>query len=535
MTHTIVTLESVCFVLPDGSPLLSNVSAQFDRAHTGLVGRNGVGKSVLGRIIAGRQVPAGGRCLQLGSVHYLGQQIAPSADATVASLAGVQPALCALQRIEAGSTDPADFELLNDRWTVRQQLRHQLDMAGLPQLDADTPASQLSGGTAMRVELAGALLCDADLLTLDEPSNHLDQAARLALIEQLRQWPKGLLVISHDRQLLETMDRIVELSERGLRSYGGPYSAYAALKAQERQNAIDEHERSRAVLRRETSALRDQAERQQRRQSQGDRAGKTSNQAKILLGRQKERSEHTAGRLLAQRQMQYAQLQAGVHAAARALDQARPVSLLHQAVAPARTVAELNQVDLPHVTAALRRIDLVVGGQQRMAVAGPNGSGKSTLLKVLAGQIPALAGRVKVTPNTVYLDQGLQNLNPQATVLEQLRAANRLMAESDRRMRLDQLGLGARQINQASELLSGGERLKAALACVLYADPAPQLLLLDEPGNHLDLSATEALEAMLSGYQGALIVVSHDEVFLQNLKLGHRLCATAQGWRSAPC
>lgn len=131
----------------------------------------------------------------------------------------------------------------------------------------------------------------------------------------------------------------------------------------------------------------------------------------------------------------------------------------------------------------------------------------------------------------VYLDQQLSNLDPEQTVLEQIRLANPVMPEGDLRMRLAQLGLDVSKITVASGTLSGGERLKAALACVLYADPPAQFLMLDEPSNHLDLPSLNALEAMLRSYQGALVVVSHDDRFMDNIGLTNRLIATNQGWQ----
>jgi len=144
--------------------------------------------------------------------------------------------------------------------------------------------------------------------------------------------------------------------------------------------------------------------------------------------------------------------------------------------------------------------------------------------------VAPLGGASKTVPDTVYLDQRLANLDPGRSVLSQLQDACRSATEADLRMRLARLDLDARKIVIPSESLSGGERLKAALACVLYADPAPQLLLLDEPSNHLDLPSAEALETMLRGYRGALVLVSHDEVFLGKVGSTDRLRASEQGW-----
>ncbi len=220
---TCVTLESVSYHLPGGSCLFSDLDLHLDQRRTGLVGRNGVGKSILAQLIAGDISPSRGRCIRNGAVHYLAQQISPDPEQTVACLAGVQPILAALERIEQGSSEQADFDCVGDRWAIRQQLHDQLGHNNLSHLTPSTPVSSLSGGEAMRVALMGALMSEADLLILDEPTNHLDRQHRMTLYEQLERWPNGLLVISHDRDLLERMERILELSSLGLTGYGGGY------------------------------------------------------------------------------------------------------------------------------------------------------------------------------------------------------------------------------------------------------------------------------------------------------------------------
>ena len=312
-----ITLDGVTYSLPDGSMLFSDLHEQFDQQATGLVGRNGAGKTVLARILAGQLAPASGRCVRHGSVYYLAQQVAPAPGATIADLAGVRAELDALARIEAGSVAVQDFDLVGDRWDLPQLLQQELDRSGLDRHDANTPASALSGGEAMRVALAGAMVSGADFLLLDEPSNHLDRHHRQALIAQLQRWPRGLLVVSHDRQLLDTMARIVELSPQGLRSYGGNYSFYAAARAQEHQSALDQLDHRKLERQREEQAMRTQRELQDQRQARGARQGKEANQARILLGRQKERSESSAGKLRQQQDAAREQLSERVRAAAQ--------------------------------------------------------------------------------------------------------------------------------------------------------------------------------------------------------------------------
>ncbi|KOX65234.1 ABC transporter ATP-binding protein [Pseudomonas psychrophila] len=529
---TCVTLESVSYHLPDGSSLFTNLDLHIDHRRTGLVGRNGVGKSLLARLIAGHISSSTGRCTRSGTVYYLAQHVSPEPGHTVADLAGVRPVISALERIEQGSTEQADFDCIGERWGIRQQLLDQLAQNNLAHLTPSTPASALSGGEAMRVALMGALLSQADLLILDEPTNHLDHQHRRALHEQLLNWPNGLLVISHDRDVLEHMEVIVELSSMGLTRYGGGFSFYTQAKAEQLRAAQLQLASAKLERKRQEQALREQKERLERSQSRGHKQASDANQAKVLLGRQKERSQASSGKLRVQQDAAREQLSAQVRQAASQVEEQQAIFVYPPQACQSAPVqiAELIDARLPQGAEHLRSINLTLTRGQRIALVGPNGCGKSTLLKVLAGQLPVVSGQARTFVTTAYLDQHLGLLKPERSVLEQLQSLNRQLNEGELRTRLAQLGLNADRINLPCNRLSGGERLKAAMACVFYAASPPQLLLLDEPANHLDLPSVQALESMLKQYSGTLVVTSHDEVFLTTIGVTHRLEASPTGW-----
>ncbi|MCL7714843.1 ATP-binding cassette domain-containing protein [Stenotrophomonas mori] len=535
-TTPFLTLERVSWQLPDGRLLFSDLDATFDARPTGLVGRNGVGKSVLAQLLAGRLAPARGRCLRSGPVAWLPQQVDAPPGARVVDLAGLGGAFAALQRIEQGSSDTADFEVLGDRWQLREQLQAELERMQLHGVSAETPAHRLSGGQRMRVALAGAFLSAADFLILDEPSNHLDAEGRRQLREQLRRWPRGLLLVSHDRGLLDDMQCIVELSPLGLRSHGGNYAFYAARSAEQRQAAVDTLQQRRHARRQGERALREQQEQRERRAARGNRQAAQGNQAPILLGRQKQWAQASAGKAHLQRQQQRERLDEHVRQAAADVAAAAPVVLLPVAATgtvPER-VAVLEEAVLPFIEGPRARLDWVLRRGERLALTGRNGSGKSVLLKLLAGRLQPLAGSAQVNVPWAWLDQHMALPLPQATVMAQLRHANPVMDEADLRTRLALLGLEGARAQQPAAALSGGERMKLALACALYAERPPQLLLLDEPANHLDLEATQALEALLRAWPGTLLVAAHDEAFLRGIGLTGRLHAGAGGWHRLP-
>ena len=530
MTSHSLTLDRVSYRLADGRPLFSDLSFSFDPVATGLVGANGVGKSVLARLLAGRLSPDAGQVHGSGRVFLLPTPGHPPTG-TVGELVGVGAQLAALARIEAGSIDDADFACIGERWNLREQLQQQWKALRLPpDLDPAQPAARLSGGQAMQVALSGAWASDADWLILDEPSNHLDARHRQQLYAQLQQWQGGLLVISHDRQLLAYMQQIVELDARGLHRYGGAWQHYAETRAAEREAATAQLEHARAQHRQHQRSAREQHERQQQRQARGNRQARDANQAPILLGRQKQRAEASQGRA---QQIQSERLLASatqVRAAAAALTLTPELALFStEAERGQARLLQAHDLVLPHGCQAPLQLDIRRG--QRIAVVGDNGSGKSTLLRVLAGQRAARSGDVQRHAPLALLDQQLLGLSGTRSILDTVQAAHPGADPGELRTRLALLGLDAQRIQRPAGSLSDGERVKGALASVLYADPAPQLLLLDEPGNALDLAALQALEALLAAWPGALLMVSHDTALLQALRPTRVLQISSAGWQ----
>ncbi|MGB5829018.1 MAG: ATP-binding cassette domain-containing protein, partial [Pseudomonas mandelii] len=236
MTQRLLQLDQVSYNLPDGRVLFDHLNHTFNSRTTGIVGANGCGKSLLGRLLTGQQCPTNGIVRREGQVYAVAQLLEPERYPTVAALAGVDLILAALDRIAQGSVDEDDHALAVDQWDCATRLEAELEKIGLGHLNADSHTDVLSGGERQRVALLGAWLSRADWLILDEPSNHLDIDQQHELAQQIDRWPSGLVLISHDRGLLEHVNEIVELSPLGLAAYGGNYSQYVAAREQEQQS-----------------------------------------------------------------------------------------------------------------------------------------------------------------------------------------------------------------------------------------------------------------------------------------------------------
>ncbi|SDI20054.1 ABC-F family ATP-binding cassette domain-containing protein [Pseudomonas abietaniphila] len=519
MTQHSLRLDQVSLHLPDGRVLFDRLNHTFSTKATGIVGANGCGKSLLGQILTGERLPTSGTVRREGRIYAVAQLLEPERYPSVAALAGVDSILAALDRIAQGSADDEDHALAADQWDCAARLNAELAQIGLGHLDADSRTEDLSGGERQRVALLGAWLSQADWLILDEPSNHLDIDQQRKLAGQIDRWPNGLVLISHDRGLLEHVNEIIELSPLGLAVYGGNYSQYAAEREQKQQSFQAALQGERAQAKRERREMVVQMERQQRRNARGDRQARDGNQTKLITNAQKERSENSQGKSrLNQLMAREHQQQRITEARARCAPDTQRLMLSPQSVVPdGKLIVQLNDVILPFGYAA--PVNLTLTGRMRVAILGPNGSGKSTLMRVIAGQLPARAGEVICNCNVAWLDQHAGLQRPERSAVQWLFESNPQLPESEARTRLAQMGIDADRVGLKTAQLSGGERLKIALAAQLYAQHPPQLLLLDEPDNHLDLPSKIALEQMLNQYEGALIVVSHDSEFLRSIGL----------------
>lgn len=515
------TLDKVAARTPDGVTLFDNLSLTFGAERTGVVGRNGAGKSTLLRLISGEVAPAEGAVARTGTIGVLDQRYEPASDETVARTLGVEAALAVLARVLAGQGAAKD--LAEADWTLETRLDEALREVGLPDLDYERLTSSLSGGEQTRLRLAGLRLARPDLILLDEPTNHLDAQARALVADVIERWDGGVVVVSHDRNLLRRMDRILEVSGLGVASYGGGYDAYVERKALDREAATRDLADAQRDLARVDAEAQQRAEAQSRRDAAGRRKAAKGDMPKILLGARAERAENTGGRgrLLAERQAEAAQ-DALASAQAR-VERTRTLAILMPTTGlpMGRTVLTLDQAgwDTPEGRTIIRPIDLKLVGPERVAITGPNGAGKTTLLRLITGDLKPTAGNVERPVRAVLLDQEVKILNPDETLVEAWRRLNPRGSVNDAQAALARFLFRNTAAQRRVGDLSGGERLRAGLACVMTGATPPQLLVLDEPTNHLDLDAVEAVEAALSAYDGALVVVSHDAAFLGSLEI----------------
>jgi ATPase subunit of ABC transporter with duplicated ATPase domains len=519
-----MTTHDLGWSTSDGHPVFSHLDLVFNAERVGIVGRNGVGKTSLLKLLAGERAPTAGRIVVDGTVAVLRQAVQVGPDETIADLFDITGDLAILRRAEAGMAAAA--ELAEADWTLEARLASALARVGLD-VGAGTRLASLSGGQRTRAAIAGVVLADPDFLLLDEPSNNLDREGRTALLDLLASWRAGAIIVSHDRALLESMDAIVEMTPLGATRYGGNGSHYRDRKAIElaaAQHDLKVAERQLGEIERKAQVA---VERKQRRDAAGGRKGARGDMPRILIGARKERAENSGGEnaRLAERQRSEASA-----AAASAQDRIERLETMKASLAPTglpggKVVLALDDVTAGYDPASpvIRNLSLAMIGPERLAVTGPNGSGKTTLLGVIAGRIAPWSGTVGRVARLAMLDQTVAILDPALSIADNYQRLNPGTEVFACRSALAQFRFRADAALQRAGTLSGGEMLRAGLACTLGGPAPPQLLILDEPTNHLDLDSIAAIEAALLTYDGALLVVSHDEAFLDAIGISRRV------------
>lgn len=513
-----VSLSNLSWSTPDGTPLFKDLNLSFGPERTGILGRNGSGKSTLLSLISGDLQPASGQVQISGVMAMMRQDVMGHPDDTIADLFGVRSALDLLDRAEAGlaQTD----ELADADWTLPTRVEAALLRCGLS-IESRTLLATLSGGQRSRAALASVILAEPDFLLLDEPTNNLDRDGREAVIDLIRRWTGGAIIVSHDRELLEEMDAIVELTSLGASRYGGNFSAFRQRKDTELDAAARDLAHAEKTV--SDTALRAQqaSERKARKDSAGRRARAKGDQPKILMDAARGRAEASGGagtRLRDARREVADEAMAAARAKIEVLQPLR-MDIPSTGLAPGKTVLRLGGVsggydpDRP----VIRDLSLTVTGPERIVIAGPNGSGKTTLLKLITGQIIPQCGRVELMVPFALLDQHVGLLTPAHTLRDNFLHLNPVADTHMAHAALARFGFRAADALRCAGELSGGEHLRAGLACALGAMPPPMLLILDEPTNHLDLDGITGLEAALAAYDGAVMVISHDRAFLESL------------------
>ncbi|MFT9665942.1 ABC-F family ATP-binding cassette domain-containing protein [Streptomyces rhizosphaericola] len=512
-----VSCTSLSFSWPDGTGVFSGFDFAVGPGRTGLIGVNGCGKSTLLRLIAGDLTPLEGGIEVRGGLGHLPQTATLDTSLRVDEVLGIAERRAAIDAVEAGDVREERFAVIGDDWDVEQRAHATLEGLGLGALGLDRTVGEMSGGECVLLRLAALLLARPGVLLLDEPTNNLDAVARGRLYDAVDAWSGALLVVSHDRELLERVDRIADLRDGSVTWYGGNLSAYEEALAVEQEAAQRMVRAAESDVQRQKRELAEARVKLARRRRYGQKMWDTRREPKVVMGQRKRSAQESAGkhRILHTERLAEARERLDEAESAVRADEEIRIELPATRVHPGSEVLLLRD-PVPPYGPPLRG-ELVVRGPERIALTGRNGAGKTALLRTIAGELAPLSGEATALLPLGFLPQRLDSLDDSRSVAENVKRSAPGLSDNGVRARLARFLIKGGAADLPAGTLSGGERFRAALAMLLLADPAPRLLLLDEPTNSLDLASVRRLTEALAAYEGAVIVASHDVPFLESI------------------
>lgn len=533
-----ISIQQISYIHPDKEVLFSDLNFAISKGQKlGLVGNNGCGKSTLLQIIAGQLSPSSGVIVRPDDLYYIPQHFGQYDSLTIAQALQIERKQQALHAILAGDVSNENFTILNDDWNIEERSIAALDLWGLGQFTLSYPMNLLSGGEKTRVFLAGMDIHHPSVILMDEPTNHLDSSGRQRLYDWVEKYRSTLLVVSHDRTLLNLLPEICELEKHQINYYGGNYEFYKEQKTlmqEALQQRIEEKEKALRIARK---VARETAERRDKQNVHGEKSNIKKGVPRIVLNALQGKSEKSTSKLTGVHQEKAEKLtnernqlrgslspttalktdfnSSSLHTG-KILVTAKEINFSYHSNPNSNDIQE-NSISKQQLWQAPVSFQLKSG--DRLRIEGANGSGKTTLLKLITGQLQPQEGTLTRTDfSYVYLNQEYSIIDDRNSILEQAYAFNsRNLPEHEIKIILNRYLFPASEWDKSCRKLSGGEKMRLAFCCLMISNNTPDMFILDEPTNNLDIQSIEIITATIKNYAGTVIAISHDNYFIQEI------------------
>lgn len=521
-----ISVQQLSYIHADKEPLFQNLSLTVNKGeHVSLIGKNGSGKSTLLRIIEGSLKPSSGEVVCSSTPYYVPQHFGQYDQLTVMQALQIDSKINALHAIIAGDASAENFTILDDDWNIEERSLAALFFWGLEFIRLDQPMSTLSGGEKTKVYLSGLQIHSPEIILMDEPTNHLDLESRKKLYDIIGSSRSTLLIVSHDRTLLNLLPQTCELERSRITLYGGNYDFYKEQKEialAALQNQLSEKEKE---LRLAKKIARETLERKNKSSVRGEKAAIKKGVPRIMIGAMKQHAEQSAVKLKDVHDEKMGSISSSITDIQSALPDMRQMKTdfnspnLHIG----KILITTKDMNFGYGPVRLWKdpLNLQIRSGDRIRFGGNNGSGKTTLLKLLLGELEPNDGSiVRADFKYVYIDQEYSIVQPYLTVFEQLEQYNLFAKpEHELKMILNRFLFPVGSWDKTGSKLSGGEKMRLAVCCLMVSNSTPDIFVLDEPTNNLDIRSVDIITAAIKDYKGTVLLVSHDLYFVKEIKI----------------
>lgn len=523
-------IQELTYLHPDKEVLFADINFTVPKHQkAALIGNNGSGKSTLLQIIAGKLSPLQGMVKCPEKPYYIPQLLGQYNHLTVAESLGIAAKLTALHQILDGVVTGENMTVLDDDWGIAERCKEAFSQWDIAELSPEQSMSNLSGGQKTKVFLAGISIHQPNCILMDEPGNHLDTNGRLLLYKFIQHTTATLLIVSHDKTLLNLLNTTYELSKQGINTYGGNYSFYTEQKQLELEALQQDLQNKEKSLRKAKEKERETIERQQRLDSRGKQKQEKAGMARIMMNTLRNNAENSTAKTKAVHSEKIGGIAKELQTLRNELPETDTMRLgfddseLHKG----KVLFTAKDINYQFSTNPLWKhgLSLEIVSGERLSIQGSNGSGKTTLVKIITGALEPTVGSVYRSQNTIaYIDQEYSLLKNKLNIYEQAQEFNgQGLQEHEIKIRLNRFLFGKEDWDKSCAALSGGERMRLVLCCLTIAHKAPDIIILDEPTNNLDIQNTTILTRAIKDYSGTLLVISHDSFFLSEMGINRTI------------
>jgi len=522
----VLILQNISYTHPNRDLLFHNISLRVNNGDKiALIGNNGSGKSTLLKVIAGELLVSTGQVTMDARPYYVPQIFGQYSHLIIAEALGIEDKLDALKKIVAGEISDEAYAMLDDDWTIEERCQEALKYWQLEDVNLFQKLESLSGGQKTKVFLAGIFIHQPELILLDEPSNHLDLSGRQLLYKFIQTTQSTLIVVSHDRFLLNLLNNICELSKHGITQYGGNYNFYVGQKQLQTDALAQDVQNKESALRKAKDKQRETLERQQRLDSRGKRKQEKAGVATIMMNTLRNNAENSTAKMKSVHSEKISEISKELQQSRSSLPDIDTMkfgfdsSSLHKG----KILFQARNLNFSYNIQPLwsEPLNFQIASGERIVLKGDNGSGKTTLIKLILGDIASNTGTIfRADIKSVYIDQDYSFIKDKRTVYEQAKHFNTsALQEHEIKIRLSRFMFAKEDWDKPCKALSGGEKMRLLLCCLTISNQAPDIIVLDEPTNNLDIQNVEILTNAIMEYKGTIIVVSHDETFLEEINI----------------